>query len=191
MCARITHTHKKKNTHINGCCTYFTGEDSVAGGEETSSTHEDGEAVLPFSDLNTREFMLAVRPPPETYSIVFDNLDFFCGTHHQSSKNSNKTFHWIHHLAVRDRIPTFQLSDHKPNQDLIHYDVGKSLPSVLTQEHMRKEFIVLASRMLTTHLDAFKPLAKVVVHHIPHQYSDEMAKRSTDVSTGQICQIYK
>ena len=158
-------------------------EETVSMHEETGSMQEGGEAVLPFHDLTNKEMMLTVRPPPQTYSIIFDNLDFFVRTHHQSLKKSNQSLHWIHHMAVRDRIPIFQLSNKKPIQDLLNYNVGNSLPSAETQEQMRKEFIVLGSRILTSHLEAFKPFESLVVHHIPHKYSDEMAQRSTDVSS--------
>ena len=121
--------------------------------------------------------------PPPTYSIIFDNLDFFVKPHYQSLKKGNLSRHWIHHIAVQDRIPIYQLSNDRPTEDLVEYDVGKSLPTAETKQFQRNESIVLGTRMLTQHLAAFKPLEKAVVNHIPHQYSAEMAERSTDVST--------
>uniref|UniRef100_A0AAV2LIY4 DUF6589 domain-containing protein n=1 Tax=Knipowitschia caucasica TaxID=637954 RepID=A0AAV2LIY4_KNICA len=49
---------------------------------------------------------------------------------------------------------------------------------------MRREFIVLGTRILTQHLSVFKPFKHVVVHHMPHQYSEDMSKCSTDYPLG-------
>lgn len=121
---------------------------------------------------------------PPTYSIIMDNLDFFMKAHQQSSLTSNKSLHWIHHLAVEDRIQTSHLSNARPQVDFSTYDLSRSLPGSETQAHIRREFIVLGSRLLTTHVDVFKPLSKVVVNHIPHEYSEEMSSRSTEYPLG-------
>uniref|UniRef100_A0AAV2K6F8 Uncharacterized protein n=1 Tax=Knipowitschia caucasica TaxID=637954 RepID=A0AAV2K6F8_KNICA len=88
----------------------------------------------------------SVPTPPKTYSIIFDNLDFFCRTHHQSISQKNQSTHWIH--------------------------------------HMRRDYVVLGSRIITKYMDAFKPLSSTVVHNIPHQYSAEMSEPSTHYPLG-------
>lgn len=125
---------------------------------------------------------------PNTYSIVFDNLDFFIRTHHQSTNLTNKSIHWIHHMCVINRIPSLHLANTKPANSLSEYDLGKSLPGPHTQACTRREFVVLGSRILTSYLEVLKPFASAVVHHIPHLYSDEMAQPSTHVSTGRFDQ---
>lgn len=150
-------------------------------------------AVLAFSTVTDAEMAdlgVAILPaeapseptPPCTYSVIFDNLDFFCRTHHQSIIRANQSIHWIHHIAVEDRFPSTHLNRHKPTQSLTDYDIGKSLPSLESQALMRRDYVVLGSRILTKYLDAFKPLSSTVVHHIPHQYSAEMSEPSTHVS---------
>ena len=129
-----------------------------------------------------------VRPvvessPPPSYSVIFDNLDFYSHTHHQSISKSNKSLHWTHHMAVEDRISTHHLSSEKPQQSIMEYDILKSLPGPDTESKIRREFIILGSRAVTKHLDAFKPLSNVVIHHIPHPYSEEMSKPSVHVSS--------
>ncbi|KAK7146429.1 hypothetical protein R3I93_014006 [Phoxinus phoxinus] len=122
--------------------------------------------------------------PPPTYSIIFDNLDFFIRTHHQSIIQKNQSIHWIHHIAVQDRIPTYHLNNNKPIQDFLEYELEKSLPGLETQTYMRREFIVIGSRMLTKYLSVLKPFSDIVVHHMPHDYTDEMAQRSIDYPLG-------
>ncbi|XP_076140321.1 uncharacterized protein LOC143123086 isoform X1 [Alosa pseudoharengus] len=154
----------------------------------------DDMATLPFNSLSDSEaaelgLSSSASPithptPPQTYSIIFDNLDFFMRAHHQSTHHSNKSIHWIHHIAVQDRISTYHLSNDRPDCDILQYDLCNSLPGPEIQDYMRREFIVLGSRILTEYLAVFKPFKILVVHHMPHQYTEDMAKCSTDYPLG-------
>ncbi|XP_072315713.1 uncharacterized protein [Eucyclogobius newberryi] len=150
-----------------------------------------GMEKFPFSFLpcwetsnTTSSLSLSQCSLPPTYTIVFDNLDFYMKAHHQSVAHSDKSLHWIHHIAVEDRIQINHLPNARPKVDISTYDLGRSLPGSKVQEHIRREFIVLGSGLLTQYLHAFKPLANVVVNHMPHQYSEEMSHRSTDYPLG-------
>lgn len=121
-------------------------------------------------------------PPPPTYSIVMDNLDLYVSVRQPSIQHTNKSIHWTHHIAVLDRIAVQHLPAAKPAKDLDSYDVASSLPGEEDQNFLRREFIVLGSRMLCQYLSAFSSLGDAVVRHIPHQYSKDMAQGSTDVS---------
>lgn len=134
--------------------------------------------------ITSDELTVTCPTPPHTYSIIFDNLDFYMHAHHQSSLRSNQSIHWIHHIAVQDRIPIYHLANDKPIGNLLHYDLNLSLPGEAEQMQMRREYIVLTSRILSSYLTVFKPFSNVVLHHIPHQYSAEMAQRSTDYPLG-------
>lgn len=57
------------------------------------------------------------------------------------------------------------------------------LPSEDSNFAVESDFITLVSRILVKYLPAFSFLKDVVVHHIPHQYSQEMAQKSEVVST--------
>ncbi|KAL0978872.1 hypothetical protein UPYG_G00176920 [Umbra pygmaea] len=163
----------------------FRSMEDLQVSEEVIESSAEGQAT---EDLRITSLPLPARQltPPPTYSIIFDNLDFFMHTHHQSTLCSNSSIHWVHHMAVQDRIPTHHLDNSRPLTDLMHYDLGTSLPGPETQMHMRREFIVLGSRILTRYLDVFKPFSKVGVPHMPHQYSEEMAQPSTDYTLGLI-----
>lgn len=146
---------------------YFTDESS-----EPSPRQEDSQVTCPSS-----------------YSIIMDNLDFFIHRHNQSIDKSNSSLHWIHHIAVKDRIPTHHISNVKPTTDIPSYNLDSSLPQRSTQALMRREFIVLGTRMLSNHMAVFESFADSVVHHIPHLYSTEMSTRSTDVSCHKDIQM--
>lgn len=106
--------------------------------------------------------------PPPTYSIIFDNLDFFLRASHQSSLRSNQNIHWIHHIAVQDRIPTHHITNEKPVKDILQYDLATSLPGPETQHFLRREFIVLGSRTLRRYLSIFQPFSNIVVSTHPN-----------------------
>lgn len=165
--------------------------------ETTDQQSKEGDVVdvFTFSTLSDQDMAdLGVTPlpasalttssPPPTYSLIFDNLDFFIQTHHQSTSQTNKSLHWINHMCVINRVTSLHLDKLKPANSLIEYDLGNSLPGPNTQASMRREFVVLGSRILTTYLDSFKTLSCVVVHHIPHQFSEEMAQPSTHYPLG-------
>ena len=142
--------------------------------------------VLPSSKAAPPPVSLetATQPPP-SYSVIFDNLDFYMSTHHQSQDKTNKSIHWTHLMAVEDRVSTHHLSKDKPTMPVTNSFaevIKESLPSHKSQYDMRQEFIVLGARILTQHLDAFKPFNGVVINHIPHQYSETMSRASTHVS---------
>ena len=145
----------------------------------------DDPVLPPSKAASPREGQESTIQPPPSYSIIFDNLDFYMPTHHQSQDKSNQSIHWTHHMAVEDRIPTHHLSKKKPTMPVtksFSEIIEQSLPNHKSQYDMRQEFIVLGARILTQHLAAFKPLSGVVINHIPHQYSENMAKASTHVS---------
>lgn len=160
----------------------------------TSSKEVDALRVFTFSGLSDEDMadlgvaplpapIHPTSPTPQTYSIVFDNLDFYIQTHHQSLSQTNKSIHWIHHMCVINRVNSLHMDNVKASIPLIHYDLvlGKSLPGPDTQASMRQEFVVLGGRIVTTYLEAFKTLAGVVVHHVPHQFPEEMSRPSTHV----------
>ncbi|XP_062401837.1 uncharacterized protein LOC134092781 isoform X2 [Sardina pilchardus] len=154
--------------------------------EEAGPSHAEGPVLDQDVRISSQPFPEQQSTPPHTYSIVLDNLDFFMHAHHQSSRHSNQSIHWIHHIAVQDRIPIYHLPIDKPCVDLLQYDLRESLPGPDTQLFMRREVIVLGSQILTQYLAAFRPFSRVVLRHIPHQYSEEMSQPSTDYPLGLI-----
>lgn len=84
-------------------------------------------------------------------------------------------------MCVIDRINSLHMDEHKPADALRKYRIEQSLPGSDTQDSLRREYVVLGSRILTQYLEAFKTLSDVVIHHIPHKFSEEMAHPSTHV----------
>lgn len=55
------------------------------------------------------------------------------------------------------------------------------LPTKQDLNIVEKEFIILAARVLVKYIPSMEFFKDVVVHHIDHQYSEEMAKISEQV----------
>lgn len=119
------------------------------------------------------------------FRIVADNLDFSLSARIQTSKLRNQSIHWTHHLAIRDRVIT-PCRDHAAatgQRKLMDLELSELLPSEDSNFAVESDFITLVSRILVKYLPAFSFFKDVVVHHVPHQYSQEMAQKSEVVST--------
>lgn len=118
---------------------FFLTEDKI----DSSDSFPEGLEELPFSS-EPDEITITDTSPcssadlPPTYSIIFDNLDFYMKAHHQSSLHTNKSIHWINHTAVQDRIQINHLSSCKPSPSILDYNLGHSLPDPETPSHLRE-----------------------------------------------------
>jgi len=137
----------------------------------TAETADQPSNVFTFSKLSDQEMAdLGVAPlsasafttssAPQTYSIIFDKLDFFIQTHHQSTRQTKVITLDQPHVCNQQRVSLY-LDKLKSANSLIEYDLGSSLPGPNTQDSMRREFVVLGSRILTTYLESFKTLSPV------------------------------
>ena len=125
------------------------------------------------------------------FRIVADNLDFSLSARIQTSKLRNQSIHWTHHLAIRDRVVT-PCRDHAEatgQRKLMDLKLSELLPSKDSNFAVESDFITLVSRILVKYLPAFSFLKDVVVHHIPHQYSQEMAQKSWGGKYSYLCDL--
>ena len=122
--------------------------------------------------------------------IVADNLDYSVKTRIQTSKHQNMSIHWTHQFAVLDRV-TPQRNGSTVNTDvqkkagqkkISELELSALLPTPEVNKALENDFIILVSRVLTKYLKAFKMFKDVVVHHIPHEHSNEMAEKSDVVN---------
>lgn len=118
---------------------------------------------------------------PAKYQIIGDNVDMFIKIKHQSNKSPNKSIHWFHMNAVKDRVVAVNLTDDKPIGSIHNLQPGDFLPSVKDNEDLLHDFIPLFARVLIDKIPAFSAFKDVVVRHIPHKYSDVMKEKSEQV----------
>lgn len=114
------------------------------------------------------------------FSIIFDNIDGVITRRHMTKDNQNFDYHWVNHKVVLNRVSGNKL-DQCP-KDVLNLNNIKLVPSVQNQSKQRYNYIVLVSRILVEHLEAFEVLKDGCIQHIPHKYSTEAAKKTETVS---------
>ena len=95
--------------------------------------------------------------------------------------NPNQTYHFFHSIAVQDRIPTSHLDDTKPQCLISTLGVSDFIPSQSDYQQLRSDLVVLIACTIVAEFPEFRFMLSAVPNCIPHQYSSEMAKKSTVV----------
>ena len=86
--------------------------------------------------------------------------------------------------AVKDRIDYSRESDKKCGSEVNLFDV---LPSSDEYRSLKETFAVQVSRIIVQYLPFFKEdFNGLVLRHIPHKYSKEMAKKSEIVRNNPL-----
>ena len=94
--------------------------------------------------------------------------------------NQNFDFYWVNHKIIMNRVPGGCLETLP--REITSLSNLKLFPTVDDKKFQRYNYTILVSRVLVEHLDCFSALKDVCVFHIPHKYSNEMAKKSDVVS---------
>ncbi|XP_019644096.1 PREDICTED: uncharacterized protein LOC109485103 [Branchiostoma belcheri] len=120
---------------------------------------------------------------PPWYQLIFDNLDFIITAKHQGHDDNNKNYHWVHQGSFQDRVSS-NLPNSAPQKALADFDLADVLPTEDIQQELRRNYIILIARVMVKYIPAFHSLKDVAVWHIPHQYEEEMSKKSEQVWLG-------
>ena len=122
---------------------------------------------------------------PSGYQIIGDNVDLMIKVRHQASDKPNKSIHWFHLNAVKDRVNANECSDDEPLKKVQEVEKWEVLPSIKDTHDLLHDFIPLVARVIVDRIPAFKHFKDVVVRHLPHKYSDVMKDKSE-----QVCIIF-
>ena len=114
--------------------------------------------------------------------IIADNIDHNVYARIQTKDNSNQSIHWTHQFAMLEKAVDMELDDSNPQKAVKDLQLMELLPDQDVQQNLVWQWAVLVSRVITKYLPAFKWLQSDVIRHIPHKYSNEMAKQSETVS---------
>ena len=83
---------------------------------------------------------------------------------------------------MKDRVVSTSLADDHPQETLASLDLSQQIiPSGEVLSSLRKHFIPLVARVLAKYVPAYKVFKDIVIHHLPHQNSDKMPKKSEEV----------
>lgn len=114
--------------------------------------------------------------------IVADNLDFTIQAWHQTKSSQNKSLHWTHAFAVKNRVsPDSSLSYNKSQLKVTDLEMYHILTSKDDQEEIYNDLVPLVYRELVKYLPCYAPFKCGVQHHIPHPHSKEMKRTSEQV----------
>lgn len=129
--------------------------------------------------------------PKLGFKLVGDNLDKSVKSRYLRLEGPrNKSLHCFNSFAVQNRIDFSHLPDALPssgsNRPL--QLASALLPSSEDDKALRRNFVVLISRILATHIPFFKfSFDDVVEWHIEHMYYEQMSSKSVVVSSLIIC----
>lgn len=123
--------------------------------------------------------------------IVGDNIDKHVRCRQMRLDRQNKSLHYFHSFAVKDRVNLHDVSDIPPTTTpSISTVLPKLLPSKDDDAVIYDDFAILLARMMCDNMPYFKEnYGDVVERHIPHKHQEEMSARSEVVSTVyvQVC----
>ncbi|CAB3998266.1 Hypothetical predicted protein [Paramuricea clavata] len=118
------------------------------------------------------------------FKLVGDNIDHQMYARIQSTMNENRSIHWTHQYAIRDSVVDPCLDNSQPIMKANQIQLTELLPTPDVQARLKKTLKVIVSRIVTNYLPAFKSLQNVVVHHIPHRYTNEVSEKSNICCLG-------
>ena len=118
---------------------------------------------------------------PAKYQIIGDNVDMYVKTKHMSSDKQNKSIHWFAMNAIQDRV-SLKCTRTDQIKSILDVENSEFLPSAEDNSKLLQDFIPLASRVLVNKVPDLQCLKGAVMKHIPHQYSQQMKKKSAQVS---------
>ena len=116
------------------------------------------------------------------FRIVADNVDFTVHARHQTKASQNKSLHWTHAFAVKNRVnPDSMLNYDKPQMQVTDLEMCNILPSESDQKEVCCDLVPLVYRKIVEFMPCYAPFKSGVQHHILHSHTKEMSKKSDQV----------
>ena len=104
---------------------------------------------------------------------------------HQSSSHQNKSLHWTHSFAVKNRVkPDTSLVDCQAKMQVEDLQMIQILPSQEEQVAMQSCMVTLVFRVICKYFEVYRGFKSAVIHHIPNKHSHEMKQKSKQVSNS-------
>ena len=112
------------------------------------------------------------------FRIVADNVDFTVHARHQTKASQNKSLHWTHVFAVKNRLnPDSSLHYDKPQMQVTDLEMCNILPSETDQKEVCCDLVPLVYRKIVEFMPCYAPFKSGVQHHILHSHTKEMSKK--------------
>lgn len=143
---------------------------------QSMETIDNGEQYL------TKMMKMLDENKPKKYQIIGDNIDMLIKTKQMSREKQNTDIHWFLIYAIIDEIEDLTLPEDTPKRKLADTQPTDCLPNAADKDKLNDIFTILWTRVIVKTIPAFRRFEKSVIWHIPHQYEDEMKKKSETVS---------
>ena len=111
-----------------------------------------------------------------------DNWDMEVKARCQTKSDNNKSLHYFHAYAVKDRVVSEGLESTRPQKGIDEVEMQEILPTAEVQEYIISDLAHMIPRVIVQYLSPYKLFRKAVQYHIPHPHSQEMAGKSEVVS---------
>lgn len=122
----------------------------------------------------------ATCSPVLGFKMVIDNIDKTVKPRNQTIDAQTQSLHYVQVYAVKDQVDFSQLSKTAPSPGRSIYDI---LPTTSEYQKLKDNFAILVAHIIVKHIPYFtQDFSGLLVNHIPHKYSSEMAKKSEVVS---------
>ena len=109
--------------------------------------------------------------------IVGDNWDLEVKARYQTKSQTNKSLHYFHAYAVKDRVVANGMDNKEPQKSIDEIEMREFLPTPEVQEAIASDLTSIIPRVILKYLKPYSKF-KGASNHIPHQYSREMQEKS-------------
>ena len=120
------------------------------------------------------------------FRVIGDNLDKNVRPRFRRIDRGTQSLHFFHVYAAKDRVNLSNVTDSPSsflNTPVAELPVQSLLPTSSDNQSLFSDFSVLVSRVLVSKLQYFSTtFGDIVVKHIQHEFSKEMAEKSETVS---------
>ena len=120
-------------------------------------------------------------PSKVVEKVLSEEYQAMISRKNMTMSKQNRDVHWVNHKMFINRVSGNDLPNDGPQCGLATVSNSSFLPSATDHQRQRFNYIVLVSRILVQHFEAFEPLKNVCIQHIPHKHSKEMSQKSTKV----------
>lgn len=93
-----------------------------------------------------------------------------------------RSLHYFHVYGVRDRVDVTHLEDQPSLPCLEDINVATLLPTEEDQKALKVNFSVHVARVMKKYMHFFTKFGEGLEHHIQHEFSSEMSRKSEVVS---------
>ena len=101
--------------------------------------------------------------------IVGDNWDLEVKARYQTKSQTNKSFHYFHAYAVKDRVVANGMDNKEPQKSIDEIEM-QFLPMPEVQEAIASDLTSIIPRVILKYLKPYSKFKGASIYHIPHQF---------------------